>query len=99
MERSGRQASNGDLLMDPLGKEGRVSAGGARPEAQALPRPRRLPRASARTLPRHLAADALRRRMLACADALALLFALALLVEVGTLTVAAAFWTASLLPV
>jgi exopolysaccharide biosynthesis polyprenyl glycosylphosphotransferase len=37
--------------------------------------------------------------MLACADALALLLALALIAQLGTISVAAAFWSASLLPI
>jgi exopolysaccharide biosynthesis polyprenyl glycosylphosphotransferase len=52
-----------------------------------------------RSLPRHLAADALRRRMLASADAIALVLAAATLVETGALSVAEAFWAASLVPV
>jgi exopolysaccharide biosynthesis polyprenyl glycosylphosphotransferase len=37
--------------------------------------------------------------MLACADGFALVLALALITQLGTLTVAEAFWTASLLPI
>jgi exopolysaccharide biosynthesis polyprenyl glycosylphosphotransferase len=87
--------------MAPVEGQQRAAPSDALPEAHAVAapgRPRRLPRLS-RTLPRHLAADALRRRMLACADALALLSALALLAALGTLSVADAFWTASLLPI
>jgi exopolysaccharide biosynthesis polyprenyl glycosylphosphotransferase len=54
---------------------------------------------AARTgLPRHLAADALRRRMLATADALALLLACAALVTTGAAPLAAALWAASFAP-
>jgi exopolysaccharide biosynthesis polyprenyl glycosylphosphotransferase len=49
-------------------------------------------------LPRHLANDALRRRMLAAADSVAVLAA-AGFAELGDLSVAAAFWTVALLPV
>ena len=49
-------------------------------------------------LPRHLANDALRRRMLAAADSVAVLVAVAF-AEIGSLSVAAAFWAAALLPV
>src|SRR3954467_14593610 len=79
--------------METLGKEERSASRAASP-TEALPRPRRLQR----SLPRHLAADALRRRMLACADGLALVLALALIAQLGTISVAEAFWTASLLP-
>jgi exopolysaccharide biosynthesis polyprenyl glycosylphosphotransferase len=79
--------------METLGKE-ELSAPRAASPTEALPRPRRLQR----SLPRHLAADALRRRMLACADGLALFLALALIAQLGTISVAEAFWTASLLP-
>jgi exopolysaccharide biosynthesis polyprenyl glycosylphosphotransferase len=51
-----------------------------------------------RELPRHLANDALRRRMLATADSVAVLLAVAS-AQVGSLSVAAAFWAAVLLPV
>ena len=50
------------------------------------------------SLPRHLARDALRRRMLAVADALAVVVA-AFVAELGVLAVADAFWTVALLPV
>src|SRR3954464_16065089 len=54
---------------------------------------------AARTgLPRHLAADALRRRMLATADALALLLACAALATTGAAPLAAALWAASFAP-
>ncbi|HMJ97273.1 MAG TPA: sugar transferase [Thermoleophilaceae bacterium] len=49
-------------------------------------------------LPRHLANDALRRRMLAAADSLAVLVAV-LFAEMGELSLAASFWTVALLPV
>ncbi len=49
-------------------------------------------------LPRHLANDALRRRMLAVADSLAVLAAV-LFAEMGELSLAASFWTVALLPV
>jgi exopolysaccharide biosynthesis polyprenyl glycosylphosphotransferase len=87
-----------DIVMEPLGKQERASAGRPHADSEGLARPRRLSHAASHTLPRHLAADALRRRMLACADAAALLLALAILAEKGTLSVAAAFWTASLVP-
>src|SRR4051812_41022090 len=62
----------------------------------ATPRPRAvLGRHSG--LPRHLANDALRRRMLAAADAIAVLLATAVAV-VGDWDAAAAFWAAVLLP-
>jgi exopolysaccharide biosynthesis polyprenyl glycosylphosphotransferase len=48
-------------------------------------------------LPRHLANDALRRRMLAAADSVAVLAAI-LFAEIGALSMAAAFWIAALLP-
>ena len=49
-------------------------------------------------LPRHLARDALRRRMLAAADAVAVIAA-AVVAEMGPLSVHEAFWTVVLLPV
>ena len=49
-------------------------------------------------LPRHLANDALRRRMLAAADSVAVLLA-AGFAELGSLSMAAAFWTVALLPI
>jgi exopolysaccharide biosynthesis polyprenyl glycosylphosphotransferase len=65
----------------------------------AVPEPSRLLARGSRTgLPRHLANDALRRRMLAAADSLAVLAAV-LLAETGDLTVAASFWIVALLPV
>jgi exopolysaccharide biosynthesis polyprenyl glycosylphosphotransferase len=65
-----------------------------------VPRVRRLPRVTSRSqLPRHLAADALRRRMLASADAIALLLASAAVVRTASLEVGEAFWTAALLPI
>jgi exopolysaccharide biosynthesis polyprenyl glycosylphosphotransferase len=51
-----------------------------------------------RDLPRHLANDALRRRMLAAADSLAVVAAV-LFAESGELSVAASFWAIALLPV
>ena len=51
-----------------------------------------------RDAPRHLARDALRRRMLATADASAVLVA-AVVAHLGALTVARAFWAVALLPV
>ncbi|HEV2812317.1 MAG TPA: sugar transferase [Solirubrobacteraceae bacterium] len=51
-----------------------------------------------RDAPRHLARDALRRRMLACADAGAVLGG-AFVAEMGPLSVAEAFWAIALLPV
>ncbi len=53
--------------------------------------------ASAGDLPRHLARDALRRRMLAAADTAAVVGA-AIFAELGPLSLAAAFWTVALLP-
>jgi exopolysaccharide biosynthesis polyprenyl glycosylphosphotransferase len=50
-------------------------------------------------MPRHLAADALRRRMLATADTLAVLLATLLVVQTGPLSNATALWVAMLLPV
>jgi exopolysaccharide biosynthesis polyprenyl glycosylphosphotransferase len=65
----------------------------------AVPEPSRLlARGSRAGLPRHLANDALRRRMLAAADSLAVLAAV-LLAGTGDLTVAASFWIVALLPV
>ena len=49
-------------------------------------------------LPRHLAGDAFRRRMLAAADSLAVLAA-AGFAELGDMSVVTAFWTVALLPV
>ena len=49
-------------------------------------------------LPRHLANDALRRRMLAAADAVAVLAAI-LFAEAGELSLSASFWAVALLPV
>ena len=49
-------------------------------------------------LPSHLARDALRRRMLALADASAVALA-TVVAEMGPLTLADAFWTIALLPV
>ena len=58
-----------------------------------------LARMGARTgLPRHLANDALRRRMLAAADSLAVVAAV-LAAETGEPSLAAAFWAVALLPV
>jgi exopolysaccharide biosynthesis polyprenyl glycosylphosphotransferase len=55
------------------------------------------PRLGRRGLPRHLAGDALRRRMLAAADGSAVVVALAL-AERGALSLAASVWAAALLP-
>src|SRR3954453_6022446 len=88
--------------MGPVGEQQPAARGRVRARVSPAPadaRPRRLVRPGSRALPRHLAADALRRRMLACADGLALTLALALLAQFGTLSVAAAFWAASLLPI
>src|SRR4051812_15590499 len=49
-------------------------------------------------LPRHIANDALRRRMLSLADVFAVLLATGA-ATLGTLSAAEAFWTAALLPV
>jgi exopolysaccharide biosynthesis polyprenyl glycosylphosphotransferase len=89
-------------LTGPIWEQDRAAATGQTAGARSVPRAQRSlrrPLAGARSLPRHLAADALRRRMLASADALALVLATATLVQTGALSVAAAFWTASLLPV
>ncbi|HEX2088134.1 MAG TPA: sugar transferase [Solirubrobacteraceae bacterium] len=56
------------------------------------------PIVGSRGLPRHLARDALRRRMLAGADATAVLLATAV-AELGPLSSVQAFWTLALLPV
>src|SRR4051812_9403675 len=86
--------------MGPAGEQQRAAHGGVRAGAPATQeRPRRLARPGSRTLPRHLAADALRRRMLAAADALAVILALVLMVGLGAISVAEAFWAATLLPV
>jgi exopolysaccharide biosynthesis polyprenyl glycosylphosphotransferase len=67
------------------------------PELTAVPR--RRPRVIGRgQLPRHIAADALRRRMLATADAAALLLASVAVVQTASLDVGAAFWIVALLP-
>src|SRR4051794_31077298 len=87
--------------MGPVGEQQPAARGRVRARVSPAPadaRPRRLVRPGSRGLPRHLAADALRRRMLACADGLALVLALALIAQLGTISVAEAFWTASLLP-
>jgi exopolysaccharide biosynthesis polyprenyl glycosylphosphotransferase len=54
--------------------------------------------AAPESLPRHLARDALRRRMLAGADSIAIVLA-AVVAEIGSFSVANAFWTISLVPV
>ncbi|HEV7846237.1 MAG TPA: exopolysaccharide biosynthesis polyprenyl glycosylphosphotransferase [Thermoleophilaceae bacterium] len=76
-----------------------VSAG-EREQTVAVPRTARLvSRVGNRPdLPRHLANDALRRRMLAAADSLAVVLAV-LFAQMGELSLAAAFWTVALLPV
>ena len=84
--------------MAPVREHQPAARGGMVADVPAVDRARRLALPGSRTLPRHLAADALRRRMLACADGVALVLALALITELGTITVAEAFWTASLLP-
>jgi exopolysaccharide biosynthesis polyprenyl glycosylphosphotransferase len=66
-------------------------------DVAAAPRPRVAVRRRA-GLPRHLADDALRRRMLATVDAIAVLVATAAS-GIGEWEVATAFWAAALLPV
>jgi exopolysaccharide biosynthesis polyprenyl glycosylphosphotransferase len=88
--------------MGPVGEQQHAARRGVREDARpdsTAERPRRMPRPGSRGLPRHLAADALRRRMLASADGLALILALALMTQLGTISLADAFWTASLLPI
>src|SRR3954453_22196797 len=85
--------------MGPVGEQQSAARSGVRAATPAIEeRPRRLARPGSRGLPRHLAADALRRRMLAGADGLAVVLAVALMAALGTISVAEAFWTASLLP-
>src|SRR4051794_21130976 len=85
--------------MGPVGEQRPAPTSEVRPEPRDVPLIKRSRRLGVpRSLPRHLAADALRRRMLACADGLALVLALALIAQLGTISVAEAFWTASLLP-
>jgi exopolysaccharide biosynthesis polyprenyl glycosylphosphotransferase len=52
-----------------------------------------------RGLPRHVASDALRRRMLAAADALAVLLAAVVIATTGGQSAEGALWTTALLPV
>ena len=96
----------GDYLRASAGQQETVAAtNGITAEASpapsvVAPRAGRLARTGARTqLPRHLAADALRRRMLATADAVAVLIASAVVVETTSLPVSDAFWCVALLPV
>jgi exopolysaccharide biosynthesis polyprenyl glycosylphosphotransferase len=90
-------------LSAPAQEQEAAAAAGTITDARTLaeaPRSKRLSRVAARAeLPRHLAADALRRRLLAVADGLALLLASAGAVVLSTLSVGDAFWVASLLPV
>src|SRR4051812_22864027 len=86
-------------MSGPVGDQERAAV--ERPPAAATAPPAVEPpaerRGSRSDLPRHLAADALRRRMLAAADALAVVTAAA--VTQGGRSVAAGFWAASLVPI
>src|SRR3954469_14678631 len=86
--------------MGPVGEQQPAARSGVRAATPAIEeRPRRLARPGTRGLPRHLAADALRRRMLAGADGLAVVLAVALMAALGAISVAEAFWLATLLPI
>jgi exopolysaccharide biosynthesis polyprenyl glycosylphosphotransferase len=90
-------------LRAPAGEaETAAATNGMATGAASEPRPARAVRARAvgrAQLPRHLAADALRRRMLATADAVAVLVASLAVAKTASLSIADAFWTAALLPV
>jgi hypothetical protein len=77
--------------MGPVGEQQRAARGGVAVDVPVLDRPRRLLRPGSGALPRHLAADALRRRMLAFTDGLAFVLALALMSQLGAISVAEAF--------
>jgi exopolysaccharide biosynthesis polyprenyl glycosylphosphotransferase len=86
--------------MGPVGEQRTAAGSAVRAATPAVEeRPRRLARPGTRGLPRHLAADALRRRMLAGADGLAVILAVALMAALGAISVAEAFWLATLLPI
>jgi exopolysaccharide biosynthesis polyprenyl glycosylphosphotransferase len=92
---------SGKDLVAPTQVETEAVAGDAR-AGVGVPRVRNVPAPPSRRrsapLPAHLARDALRRRMLAAADGLAVVVA-AFAAEMGTPSAAEAFWTLSLLPV
>ena len=106
-ERVGRHGDEidrkGFFLRASAGERGSAAATEIAPDPTItadVQRVRRMPRVTSRSqLPRHLAADALRRRMLATADGVALVLASAAVVRTASLSVGEAFWIAALLPV